>query len=132
MSNIKPDTRVTAQEADADIDSYLALKAIPGYTPHNAAHSVEAATAAYNELRAAEEDVLLAENALAAARDAVMEGRRALRNVILGAKNEVRVIYGVNSNELASLGIKKKSDHAKHSSPVRKNGNASGAAPDAA
>ena len=62
MSNIKPDTRVTAQEADADIDSYLALKAIPGYTPHNPAHSVEAATAAYNELLAAEEDVLLAEN----------------------------------------------------------------------
>ena len=122
MSNIKPDTRVTAQEADADIDSYLALKAIPGYTPHNPAHSVEAATAAYNELRAAEEDVLLAENALAAARDAVMDGRRALRNVILGAKNEVRVIYGVSSNELASLGIKKKSDHARHSSPAKKNG----------
>ena len=120
MSNIKPDTRVTAQEADADIDSYLALKAIPGYTPHNPAHSVEAATAAYNELLAAEEDVLLAENALAAARDAVMDGRRALRNVILGAKNEVRVIYGVSSNELASLGIKKKSDYARHSSPARK------------
>lgn len=131
MLNIKPDTEVTAPQAEADIDSYLALKAIPGYTPHNPAHSVEAATAAYNELRAAEEDVLLAENALAAARDAVMDGRRALRNVILGAKNEVRVIYGVSSNELASLGIKKKSDHAKHSSPVRKNGNASGAAPDA-
>lgn len=129
MSNIKPDTRVTAQEADADIDSYLALKAIPGYTPHNAAHSVEAATAAYNELRAAEEDVLLAENALAAARDAVMEGRRALRNVILGAKNEVRVIYGVSSNELASLGLKKKSDHARHSSPARKADGDNSAAP---
>lgn len=122
MSNIKPDTRVTAQEADADIDSYLALKAIPDYKPHNPAHSVEAATAAYNELRSAEEDVLLAENALAAARDAVMDGRRALRNVIIGAKNEVRVIYGLNSNELASLGLKKKSDHAKHSSPAKKNG----------
>lgn len=129
MSNIKPDTRVTAQEADADIDSYFALKAIPDYTPHNPAHSVEAATAAYNELRAAEEDVLLAENALAAARDAVMNGRRSLRNVILGAKNEVRVIYGLNSNELASLGIKKKSEHARHNSPVRKpsDGTASGA-----
>jgi hypothetical protein len=131
MLNIKPDTDVTAPQALADIDSYLALKAIPGYTPHNPAHSVEAATAAYNELRAAEEDVLLAENALAAARDAVMDGRRALRNVIIGAKNEVRVIYGVSSNELASLGIKKKSDYAKHSSPAKKNGNASGAAPDA-
>lgn len=129
MSNIKPDTRVTAQEADADIDAYLALKAIPGYTPHNPAHSVEAATAAYNELRAAEEDVLLAENALAAARDAVMDGRRALRNVIIGAKNEVRVIYGVSSNELASLGIKKKSDYAKHSSPAKKNGGDTSAAP---
>ena len=40
MSNIKPDTRVTAQEADDDIDAYLALKAIPGYTPLNPAHSV--------------------------------------------------------------------------------------------
>lgn len=131
MSNIKPDTRVTAQEADADIDSYLALKAIPGYTPHNPAHSVEAATAAYNELLAAEEDVLLAENALAAARDAVMDGRRALRNVIIGAKNEVRVIYGLSSNELASLGIKKKSDYARHSSPARKSEADTGTTPTA-
>ena len=131
MSNIKPDTRVTAQEADADIDSYLALKAIPGYTPHNPAHSVEAATAAYNELRAAEEDVLLAENALAAARDAVMDGRRALRNVIIGAKNEVRVIYGLSSNELASLGIKKKSDYARHGSPARKSEADTGTTPTA-
>ena len=45
MLNIKPDTEVTAPQAEADIESYLALKAIPGYTPHNAAHSVEAATA---------------------------------------------------------------------------------------
>lgn len=129
MSNIKPDTRVTAQEADADIESYLALKAIPGYTPHNDAHSIAAATAAFNELRAAEEDVLLAENALAAARDAVMDGRRALRNVIIGAKNEVRVIYGLNSNELASLGIKKKSDYARHSIPAKKTGGDASAAP---
>lgn len=120
MSNINPDTRVTAAQADADVDSYLALKAISGYTPRNPEHSVEAATSAYNELRAAEEGVLLAENALAAARDAVMDARRALRNVVIGAKNEVRVLYGLNSNELASLGIKKKTDHAKHSSPVKK------------
>ena len=129
MSNKKPENRENAQQADADIDPSLALKAIPGYTPHNAAHSVEAATAAYNELRAPEEDVLLAENALAAARDAVMQGRRALRNVIIGAKNEVRVIYGVSSNELASLGIKKKSDYARHSSPARKADGDASAAP---
>ena len=127
MLNIKPDTEVSSAQAEADIDAYLALRAIPGYTPHNAEHSVAAADAAYNELRSAEEDVVLAENALAAARDAVMDARRALRNVMIGAKNEVRVIYGLNSNELASLGIKKKSDHARHASPVRK----SAAAPDA-
>ena len=103
MLNIKPDTEVSSAQAEADIDAYLALRAIPGYTPHKA------------------------ENALAAARDAVMDARRALRNVMIGAKNEVRVIYGLNSNELASLGIKKKSDHARHASPVRK----SAAAPDA-
>ena len=113
MSNIKPDTRVTAQEADADIDSYLALKAIPGYTPHNPAHSVEAATAAYNELLAAEEDVLLAENALAAARSALLNDRNAVHKIAMGVKDEAVVLFGPDSDQIAALGMKKKSERSR-------------------
>ena len=124
-------TRISPQQLKSDIELIRALSGIDGYTPHNPAYSLEAATAALERLDHSETALILAENALAAARDAVMDGRRALRNVIIGAKNEVRVIYGLSSNELASLGIKKKSDYARHGSPARKSEADTGTTPTA-
>ena len=94
MPNINPNTRVSAEQTQANVEAYLALKKIPDYVPINPEHSVEAATLCYEELLAAEEALIHADNTAAAARDTVRRARWKLQNVIVGAKGEVKVRYG--------------------------------------
>lgn len=115
MPNINPNTRVSAEQTQANVEAYLALKKIPDYVPINPEHSVEAATLCYEELLAAEEALIHADNAAAAARDTVRRARWKLQNVMVGAKGEVKVRYGLDSNEVAALGLKKKSERYKPS-----------------
>ncbi|MDT7780078.1 MAG: hypothetical protein QOC99_2590 [Acidobacteriota bacterium] len=51
--------------------------------------------------------------ALAAARDNATDGEWEFHNVINGAKTQVEAQYGENSNQIQSLGRKKKSEYAK-------------------
>ena len=115
MPNINPNTRVSAEQTQANVEAYLALKKIPDYVPINPEHSVEAATLCYEELLAAEEALIHADNTAAAARDTVRRARWKLQNVIVGAKGEVKVRYGLDSNEVAAIGLKKKSERSKAS-----------------
>ena len=115
MPNINPNTRVSAEQTQANVEAYLALKNIANYVPINAENSIEAATACYEELLAAEEALIHADNAAAAARDTVRRARWKLHNVMVGAKGEVKVRYGLDSNEVAALGLKKKSERTKAS-----------------
>ena len=115
MPNINPNTRVSAEQTQANVEAYLALKNIANYVPINAENSIEAATACYEELLAAEEALIHADNAAAAARDTVRHARWKLQNVMVGAKGEVKVRYGLDSNEVAALGLKKKSERYKPS-----------------
>ena len=119
MPNINPNTRISADQTQANVEAYLALKKIPDYVPINPEHSVEAATLCYEELLAAEEAIIHADNAAAAARDTLRHARWKLQNVIVGAKGEVKVRYGLDSNEVAALGLKKKSERYKPSSRAK-------------
>ena len=119
MPNINPNTRVSAEQTQANVESYLALKQIADYVPINPEHSVEAATACYEELLAAEEAIIHADNAAAAARDKLRHARWKLQNVMVGAKGEVKVRYGLDSNEVAAIGLKKKSERTKASKPKK-------------
>ncbi|WP_153159414.1 hypothetical protein [Zoogloea sp. 1C4] len=94
----------------ADEDAYFALKNIAGYKPSNPEFSVEAATAAYEARQRQREVVALAINALSAARDSLAILDNDLHDVMNGAKNQIRAIYGEDSDELASMGLKKKSE----------------------
>ena len=118
MPNINPNTRVSAEQTQANVESYLALKQIADYVPINPENSIEAATACYEELLAAEEALIHADNA-AAARDTVRHARWKLQNVMVGAKGEVKVRYGLDSNEVAAIGLKKKSERYKPSSRAK-------------
>ena len=119
MPNINPNTRVSAEQTQANVEAYLALKNIANYVPINAENSIEAATACYEELLAAEEALINADNAAAAARDTVRHARWKLQNVMVGAKGEVKVRYGLDSNEVAAIGLKKKSERTKASKPKK-------------
>ncbi|WP_374267137.1 hypothetical protein [Zoogloea sp.] len=102
--------RMPADQVQANIDAYLALKAMPGYKPYNPAFSLEAITAAVELLRTAEVNDLHAEHARLAARDAIVAAQWALQDIVVGAKEQVRAIYGPDSDEMVQVGLKKKSE----------------------
>ena len=102
--------RMPADQVQANIDAYLALKAMPGYKPYNPAFSLEAITACVELLRTAEVNDLHTEHARLAARDAIVAAQWALQDIVVGAKEQVRAIYGPDSDEMVQVGLKKKSD----------------------
>ena len=105
--------RIPQSILDADIETLRALSGIDGYTPHNPAYSLEAATAALERLDHSETALILAENALAAARSAVINDRSAVHKIALGVKDETIVLFGPDSDQIAALGMKKKSERSR-------------------
>lgn len=106
-------SRLSPQQIEADIDTYLALKGVSNYTPHNARFALATAGETLDRLRAADEATIQAQNNLAAARDALLTAQQNFHEIILGVKNEVRVLFGPDSDQLAALGLKKKSDRSR-------------------
>ena len=102
--------RITNAQIEADTQTIRALKGIPDYKPHNPEYSAEAAEAALDRMEATATAVLLAENALAAARTESLLARANVHGVAIGVKDEVTVIYGSDSDQVAAVGLKKKSD----------------------
>ena len=102
--------RIQAQVLQADEDAFLALKVIADYKPANPAYNVEALAMKYQAMRAAEEAELHAQHALSAARDAAVIAQWEYHDLILGVKDQIVAQYGPDSDQLASLGLKKKSE----------------------
>lgn len=95
----------------ADENGYAALKAITTYAPVNPAFSLEAVTDACAKaanLRRAEAD---AQAAVAATRNAAVAKEWEFHNLMLGVKTQVIAQFGIDSDELALLGRKKKSEY---------------------
>ena len=113
MNNVSESTQVSPKQALKDIESYLAFTALTDYRSNNPAHSRDAADLAYKNLREAELHAITTQAAADAASDALAKARRDLHDVILGVKNETRALYGPNSDQVAALGLKKKSERSK-------------------
>jgi cell division septation protein DedD len=109
--------RLDAPVRKADEDALRALRAIGDYQPLNPAYNLEALTAKHESVRRALETELDAQDALAAARDAAVAALWDYHNAILGAKEQAIAQYGSSSDQVASLGLKKKSERK---TPVRK------------
>ena len=102
--------RIPQSILDADIETLRALSGIDGYTPHNAAYSLESAMAALQRMSEFETALIHAENAVAAARSALLNERSTVHKIALGAKDEAIVLFGPDSDQIVALGMKKKSD----------------------
>ncbi len=113
MNNVSEHIRVSTKQILKDIESYHAFGTMLDYKANNAAHSREAADTTYNALRSAEQHAISTQAAANAAADALTAARRNFHNVILGIKNEARALYGPSSDEVAALGLKKKSEQSK-------------------
>lgn len=109
--------RMHADVVQADEESYLALMVLRDYRPANPAFGQDILRAAYNALQSAQEAELHAQNALAAARDATTAAQWDFHNRMLGAKTQVMAQYGPDSDQFASLGMKKKSERRRPSRP---------------
>lgn len=108
---------VQAAELKKDEFVYNALTAITTYKPAQEQYSVEAIASLYDKMKSAQREEVHRHGELKAARDNSATAARAFHEAILQAKNQVRAQFGENSNELQSLGLKKKSERK---SPTRK------------
>ena len=103
-------SRVPPLVLQADIDAFLALKVIADYKPANPDYALSAVTEKHDNLNATREAEIHAQNALAAARDATVAAQWAFHDVILDVKNQAKAQFGADSDEVAALGLKKKSE----------------------
>jgi hypothetical protein len=113
---------MSPQHLKADEDTYRALKAIPHYQPYKGDYSLPAVSAAYDRLNAAHEAELHARNTHAASRDALIAAQHEFHELILGVKSQVKAIYGPDSDELAALGLKKRSERKGRGKGTSKSG----------
>jgi len=103
-------SRVPPLVLQADIDAFLALKVIADYKPANPDYTLSAVTEKHDNVHAAREAEIHAQNAFAAARDASVAAQWAFHDVILDVKNQAKAQFGPDSDQVAALGLKKKSE----------------------
>lgn len=103
-------SRMQAHIIQADSDALVALKTITGYQPANPAYSLPELISKYDAMRVAQETLLNTQNAVAAARDALVAAQWTFHDVVLGAKDQIIAQYGPDSDHVAALGLKKKSE----------------------
>ena len=94
----------------ADEAAYYGLKSIADYKSSNPEFSLEAATAAHEECLRLNEAETVAHNTYKAIRDARVLANNRRHDILNGCKTQVRATYGEDSDELAAMGLKKKSD----------------------
>ncbi len=108
--------RIGPAVLQADLDAQVALAAMADYKPANAAFTAANITAALTAMQTAQQAELRAQAAMDAARDAAAAAECRFHEAMQGAKTQVVAQYGVNSDQVQSLGLKKKSEHKR---PVR-------------
>jgi len=110
--------RLNPTDVQADKDVLAALAALaPAYTPANAAYSLANLTTAQSAMTTAQTTEVQKKGDYEAARDAANAKEWTLHNAVLEAKKQVAAQYGSDSDQVQSIGLKKKSEYKK---PTRK------------
>jgi hypothetical protein len=102
--------RVRPEVLAADQEVYIVVQALGDYKPANAVYAKTALTPCYTAMQSAREIDIKAEQARAAAHDNLVAAEWDFHNRMLGVKAQVVAQYGPDSNEVQSLGVKKKSE----------------------
>jgi len=103
--------RLTPAQLQADADAITALQTFNDYTPANSGCSKEAGITAQSAMKTAQTAELAAQNSLDSARDAANAAEWDFHNFMLEIKEQVIAQYGKDSDEVQSLGLKKKSEY---------------------
>ena len=112
---------MNANTLKKDNEAYIALKSIPNYVPVNKDVELNKVEIIHSNMLAAQEQRMLLENQLKAQTDKCAIAEHAFHDAMLEVKAQVKALYGSDSDELNSLGIKKKSDYSQRK-PRKKKG----------
>ena len=103
-------------QEDKDVVAAIATLA-PTYAPANAAYSLTNLQAAQTAMITSQNTEVQKKGDYDAARDGANTSEWAFHNKVLEAKKQVAAQYGSDSDQLQSIGLKKKSEYKK---PTRK------------
>jgi hypothetical protein len=101
----------------ADREAFDALQGIDGYAPANPAYTTEKIKALHDRMDEAQREATQAQAEADAKRAAAMAAAWAFHNAMLDAKVQVDAQFGSNSDQVAAVGLKKKSEYK---SPARR------------
>lgn len=116
--------RPSRPQLDEDRGVLHALHDVGGYTAANPERTVPAVVVLEAQMTTAQAREVQLQGALAAARDQAAAAEWAFHDAILDVKNQVRAQFGLDSDQMQQLGLKKRS---KRKAPARRNGMPAGA-----
>jgi hypothetical protein len=102
--------RISPRILKADEKAYFSLTTFQDYRATNPACAPEELARALEAMHQARKQEVQIERMLGTARDAVRAAEWCFHNAMLDAKLQVIAQYGPSSNEVQSLGLKKKSE----------------------
>lgn len=109
--------RIASGVLSDDREAFDALQGITNYAPANQAYTTEKIKALRDRLDNALRESTQADAAADAKRAAANAAEWEFHNAMLGAKVQVEAQFGDDSDEVAALGLKKKSEYK---SPARR------------
>jgi hypothetical protein len=109
--------RLRPAQITADKYAFNAVQNIVGYAPSKSETSIDAINELLQLLEEKRKVETHREGEFKAARDNTVAAEHAFHQAVLEMKDQVRAQFGKDSNELQSLGLKKKSEYK---SPKRK------------
>ena len=102
--------RLKPQLLDADFAVYEAIQSMQGYTPVRPEFTLEEAHRLARQMAASQAAEQQLHGQLDAARDKATADEWAFHNTMLGVKEQVRALFGSDSDQVQALGLKKKGE----------------------
>ena len=103
--------RILSAQLAADREAFDALQGMENYAPANPAYTTEKIKALHDRVDEAQREATQAQAEADAKRAAVTAAEWEFHNAMLGTKVQVDAQFGSNSDQVASLGMKKKSEY---------------------
>jgi hypothetical protein len=103
--------RITSAVLNTDREVFDALQGIKNYAPSNPAYSTEAIKTLHDRVDESQREAVQADAAADAKHAAARAATEEFHEAVLGAKVQVEAQFGSNSDEYASLKLKKKSEY---------------------
>jgi hypothetical protein len=103
--------RIVQKELQKDVYTSNALQGINGYVPTNPALSAENLAILQQEMQEKQRIETQKEGEYKASRDTAVKSERAFHEAVLGVRDQVRALFGVDSDEYQSIGMKKKTEY---------------------